>query len=62
MIEISAEVRNNAGVSVLEIHENYNVNKMLLLLLCVSEIQKRLGCINNYHLIDKEIKGKYGVI
>ena len=62
MIEISAEIWNNAGVSVLEIHENYKVNKMLLLLLCVSEIEKRLGCINIYHLIDKEIKGKYGVI
>ena len=61
MIKISAETWNNAGVSVLKIHENDDVNKTLLLLLCISDISKRLGCANIYDLIDKEIKGKYNV-
>ena len=57
MIKVSAETWNNAGVSVLKIHENDDVNKTLLLLLCISDISKRLGCANIYDLIDKEIKG-----
>ena len=61
MIKISAEKWNNAGVSVLKIHEKDNVNKTLPLLLCISGISKRLGCANIYDLIDKEIKGKYNV-
>ena len=58
MIKISAETWNNAGVSVLKIHENDDVNKTLLLLLCISDISKRLGCANIYDLINKEIKRK----
>ena len=58
MIQISAETWNNAGVSVLKIHENDDVNKTLLLLLYISDISKRLGCANIYDLIDKKIKGK----
>ena len=61
MIKISAEIRNNAGVFVLKIHENDDVNKTLLLLLCFSHISKRLGCANTHDLIDKEIKGKCNV-
>ena len=61
MIKICAKTWNNAGVSVLKIHENDDVNKTLLLLLCISDISKRLGCANIYDLIDKEIKGKYNV-
>ena len=61
IIKISAEKWNNAWVSVLKIHENGDVDKTLLLLLCISEISKRLGCENIYDLIDKEIKGKYNV-
>ena len=33
MIKVSAETWNNAGVSVLKIHENDDVNKTLLLLI-----------------------------
>ena len=65
MIKISAKTWNNTktwnNVSVLKIHENDDVSKTLLLLLCISNISKRLGCINIYDLIDKEIKGKYHV-
>ena len=61
IIKISAETWNNAGVSALKIHENDDVNKTLLLLLCISDISKRLGFANIYDLIDKEIKGKYNV-
>ena len=52
MLDIrSAETWNNAGVSALKIHENVDVNKTLLLSLCLSD--KRLGCANIYDLIDK---------
>ena len=61
MIKVSAETWNNAGVSVLKIHENDDVNKTLLLLICFSDISKKLGCPNIYDLIDKEIKGKYNI-
>ena len=60
-IKISAETWNNARVSVLKIHENDDVNKTLVLLLCVSDISKRLGYANIYGMIDKEIKGKCNV-
>ena len=52
MVDISAETWINAEVS---------VNKTLLKLLCISEIAKRWDDKNIYDLIDKEIKGKYGV-
>ena len=52
-IKISAETWNNARVSVLKIHENDDVNKTLVLLLCVSDISKRLGYANIYGMIDK---------
>ena len=42
-------------------HENDNVNKTLFKLLCISDAKKRWGGKNLYDLIDKEIKGKYGV-
>ena len=61
MVKISAETWNNAGVSVLKIYENDDVNKTLLLFLCISGISKRLGCANIYDLIDKKIKVKYNV-
>ena len=59
-IKISDETCNNAGVSVFKIHENDDVNKTLLLLLCISDITKRLGNANIYEF-DKEIEGKYNV-
>ena len=41
MVDISAETWNKAGVSVMRIHENDNVNKTVLLLLCISDVGKR---------------------
>ena len=61
MVDISPETWNKAGVSVIRIHENDNVNKTLLLFLCISDISRRWGDTNIYDLIDKEIKGKYKV-
>ena len=59
MVDISAKTWDNAGVSVIRIHENDDINKTLLLLLCISDISKRWGGRSIYDLIDKEIKGKY---
>ena len=41
MVDICAEAWIKAGVSVIRIHENDDVNKTLLLLLCISDISKR---------------------
>ena len=49
---------NKAKVSVVNIHENNNVNKTLFKLLCISDAKERWGGKNLYDLIDKEIKGK----
>ena len=40
MVDISAETWNKAKVSVINIHENDDVNKTLLKLLCISEKKK----------------------
>ena len=61
MVVISAKTWIKAEVSVIKIHENDNVNKAVLLLLCISDATKRWGGKSLYDLIDKEIKGKYGV-
>ena len=61
MVDISAKIWNKAEVSVRIIHENDNVNKTLLKLLCISEIAQRWDGKNLYDLIDKGIKGKCGV-
>ena len=61
MVDISAETWNKVEVSVIKIHESDDVNKTVLLLLCISDAKKRCGGKNIYDLIDKEIKGKYGV-
>ena len=61
MVDISAETWNKAEVSVIKKHENDDVNKTVLLLLCVSDVKKRWRGKNLYDLIDKEIKGKCGV-
>ena len=61
MVDISIEMQNKAEVSVINIHENDNVNKTLLKLICIFDITKRWGGKNIYDLIDKEIKGKYKV-
>ena len=61
MVDSSAETWNNAGVSVIRMHENDDAYKGLLLLLCISDISKRCRYRNIYDLIDKEIKGKQKV-
>ena len=61
MVDISAETWNKAGVSVIRVHENDNVNKTLFQLLCISDAKKTWVGKNLYDLIDKEIKGKYEV-
>ena len=61
IVDISAETWNKTRVSVIIVYENDNANKIRLLLLCMSEISKKWGGTNIYDLIDKEIKGKYGV-
>ena len=58
MISITAKTWNKAGISVIKLHENYYVNKILLLLLCISDIVKRWGGKNINERIDTEIKGK----
>ena len=40
MVDISAETWYKAKVSVINIHENDDVNKTLLKLLCISDIKK----------------------
>ena len=53
MIYISTETWNKSEVSVIKIHENDNVIKIVLLLLCISDAKKRWGGKNLYDLIDK---------
>ena len=61
IIDNSVQTRNKAEVSVIKVHENDNVNKTLLKLLCISDVKKRWGGKNLYDLIHKEIKGKYEI-
>ena len=61
MVVISIETWNKAGVSVINVHENDNVNKTIFKLLCISDIAKRWVGKNPYDLTDKETKGKYEV-
>ena len=55
MVDINIKTSNKAEVSVINIHENNNVNKILLKLICIS------GSKNIDDLTDKEVKGKYKV-
>ena len=43
MVDISVETWNKAKVSVINIHENDNITKTLLKLICISDIAKRWG-------------------
>ena len=61
MVYISTETWNKTEISVIKIHENYDVNKTVLLLFCISDVKKRWGGKNLYDLINIEIKGKYEV-
>ena len=40
MVDISAETWNKAKFSVINIHENDDLNKTLLKLLCISDVKK----------------------
>ena len=40
MVDISAKAWNKAEVTVINIHENDNVNKTLFKLLCISDVIK----------------------
>ena len=56
MVDISTETWNKTGVSVISIHENDDINKTLLLLLCISGISKRWGGTNIYDLLIKKLR------
>ena len=58
MININSNTSNKAGVSVISVHQSDDVNKTLLWLLCICDLNKRRGSQNIYDLTDKEIKGK----
>ena len=40
MVDIIAEAWNKAVISLIKIHENDDVNKTVLLLLCISDVKK----------------------
>ena len=61
MVDISTETWNKAEVSVITLHENDDVNKTVLLLLCISDAETRWSGKNLYDLIDKKNKEKCGV-
>ena len=42
MVDISAEAWNKAEVTVINIHENDNVNKTLFKLLCISDVKIKM--------------------
>ena len=56
MVYFSAKTWIKTEISVIKIHENDNVNKTVLLLLCNSEEKKKRGGKTLYDLIDKEIE------
>ena len=58
LVDIIAETWNKAGVSVIRIYKNDNVNKTVLLLLCNSDMSKGWGSRSICDLIDKEVKRK----
>ena len=56
MVYFSAKTWIKTEISVIKIHENDNVNKTVLLLLCNSDAKKKRGGKTLYDLIDKEIE------
>ena len=56
MININSNTWNKAEVSVIRVHENDDVNKTLLRLLCICDINKRWGGKNIYDLKLESIK------
>ena len=61
MVDIRAKTWINTEVSVIKIHKNDNVNKTVLLILCISDTGKRWNGESLYDLTDRAIKRKYGV-
>ena len=61
MVDIRAKTWINTEVSVIKIHKNDNVNKTVLLILCISDAGKRWNGESLYDLTDRAIKRKYGV-
>ena len=60
-VDISPEKWNKTEVAAIKMPENDDVNKMLKLFLCISDVSIRWDDKSLYGLIDKEIKGKYEV-
>ena len=60
MVNINSNTWNKAGLSVIRLYENDDVNKVLLQLLCICDLSKRWAG-KKYDLIDEEVKGKYNV-
>ena len=58
VVDIDFNTWNKAGVSVIRGHEHDNVNKILLRLLCICDLNKKWGGKNIYDLTVKEIIGK----
>ena len=56
MININSNTWNKAEVSVIRVHENDDVNKTLLQLLCICHINKRWSGKNIYDLKLESIK------
>ena len=61
IVDIDSNTWNKTRLSAVRVYENENVNKTLLWLLCICDLNKRWGSKNIYDLICKEIKGKYEV-
>ena len=57
-VDISPETWNKTEVAAIKMPENDDVNKMLKLFLCISDVSIRWDDKSLYGLIDKEIKGK----
>ena len=58
MINVNSNTWNKAEVSVIRVHENDGVNKTLLRLLWICDINNRWGGKNIYDQIGKEFQGK----
>ena len=61
VIDISYEICNKAGVAVIKVRKNDNVNKIAQKLPCIFDVIKECGFKNLYDLVDKEIQEKYWV-
>ena len=58
VVDIDSNTWNKAGIFVICVHENDNINWTLFRLICLSDLGKESGCKNIYDLVDKGIEGK----